>query len=118
MDQPLPQAGFSRNCQRGPPNSRQRVKRVLAGARGLTSLAHATGAHYGDLDQAAARGPQAAIGCGCAARGGVLGDGAHVLNEAHRRFGRGFTAGDGTYRAGRGSRCATAAGGPSRGPRG
>lgn len=116
--QSLPQARFSRNCLWGQPNSRPRVERVLAGARGLTSLAHATGAHHGNLDQAAARGPQAAIGCGCAALGGVLGDGAHVLNEAHRRFSRDFTAGNGTCRAGRGSHCATAAGGPGRGLRG
>lgn len=51
---------------------------------GLTGLAHAAGPHHSDLDEPAARSPQAAVGGG-AARRGVLRDGAHVLDEAHRR---------------------------------
>lgn len=51
---------------------------------GLTSLAHTAGPHHGDLDEPAARSPQAAVSGG-AARGGVLCDGTHVLDEAHRR---------------------------------
>lgn len=54
---------------------------------GLTGLAHATGPHHGDLDEPAARSPQAAVGSS-AARGGVLCDGTHVLDETHRRSGR------------------------------
>lgn len=49
----------------------------------LTRLAHSTGAHHGDLDQAAPRGSRAAVRG--AARSGVLRDGAHILNETHRR---------------------------------
>ena len=72
---------------RGPPPSSPGDCR----ARRLTGLAHTTGPHHRDLDQAAARRPQAAVGGGGAARGGILGDGAHVLNEAHRRSSRGCT---------------------------
>ena len=112
---PLPHASFNRSSQWGPPNSSPGGKRVLAGALRLTCLAHATGAHHCDLDQAAACRPQAAIGGGYAARGGVLGDSAHVLNEAHHRFGRGFTARDGTCETERGSRCAGAGSGTGQG---
>lgn len=80
--------------------------------RGLTGLAHAAGPHHGDLDQPAARRPQAVVGGRGAARGGVLGDGAHVLNEAHRRSGRAAPRGTGAA-GGRSSRCAGAGGGPA-----
>lgn len=62
---------------------------------GLTGLAHAAGPHHGDLDEPAAGGPQAAVGSG-AARDGVLCDGTHVLDEAHRRYGRAARSGEGS----------------------
>lgn len=62
---------------------------------GLTGLAHATGPHHGDLDEPAACSPQAAVRSG-AARGGVLCDGTHVLDETHRRFGRAAPRGEGS----------------------
>lgn len=61
----------------------------------LTGLAHAAGPHHGDLDEPPARNPQTVVGSG-AARGGVLGDGAHVLDEAHRRCGRADPRGKGS----------------------
>lgn len=60
---------------------------------GLTGLAHAAGPHHGDLDEPAARSPQAAVGSG-AARDGVLCDRTHVLDEAHRRYGRAARSGE------------------------
>lgn len=99
---PLPHASLTRNSRGGGAStSSPRDEPVLGRARRLTGLAHATGPHHGDLDQAAPRHPQAAVGGSRgAARGGVLGDGAHVLNEAHRRSSPSCTTRDGTCGAG------------------
>lgn len=78
---PLSSPGVGGGVSHVPPHNQ------VGPSLGLTGLAHAAGPHHGDLDEPAARSPQAVVGSG-AARGGVLGDGAHVLDEAHRRCGR------------------------------
>lgn len=83
------------NAHLSPLQPRQGVSHIppldqAGSSLGLTGLAHAAGPHHGDLDEPAARSPQAAVGSG-AARGGVLCDGTHVLDEAHRSYRRGCT---------------------------